>query len=122
VPDSLWHMTVGSPPNSMSDSIRHASETLKELAAATHNGMIYLAIVLPAVGGAVGAIRSHRDYKRASIRCRETAGELKIIKQKISEAKGMESLRLHVRAAEDIMLRENEDWRSLLWFHELELP
>lgn len=122
LPDSLLHMTAGSPPNSISASVRHASEILKELAGSTHNGMIYLAIILPAVGGAVGAIRSHRDYKRVYIRCHETACQLEEIKQKIREAKGMESLRLHVRAAQDIMLRENEDWRSLLWFQELELP
>jgi hypothetical protein len=85
-----------------------------------HNFLALMSIVFPAVAGAIGAIRTHREYLKNAMRSSEMAGHLEEIKEKMRSAKNLEDLNPIVREAEEMMLRENEDWRVIVRFHELE--
>jgi len=87
-----------------------------------HTTLAFIAIVSPAVGAALGAIRMHREYLRNAKRSTEMVRHLEELKGKMQEARDMVSLLPLVREAEETMLHENEDWRVVVRFHELELP
>ncbi len=85
-----------------------------------HHLFAFLSIVFPAVAGALGAIRTHREYLKNAMRSSEMVRHLQEIKEKMSSVKNLKDLIPLVREAEETMLRENEDWRVIVRFHELE--
>ncbi|GAG20776.1 unnamed protein product [marine sediment metagenome] len=87
-----------------------------------HHVLTFMAIVFPAVAGAFGAIRIHREYLRNAKRSAEMVRHLEEIKEQMMIAQNLESFLPLVREAEETMLHENEDWRVVVRFHELELP
>lgn len=83
------------------------------------NLLIFSAIVLPAVGAAIGGIRSHREYSRMEKRSKNMEVVLSDLDERflgISTPKALESL---LREAEELMLRETQDWLMLMRFVEL---
>jgi len=87
-----------------------------------HRLFAFMAIVFPAIGGALGAIRIHREYLRNAERSTEMVRHLEETKGKMKEVQNLESFLPLVREAEETMLHENEDWRVVVRFHELEPP
>lgn len=87
-----------------------------------HRLFAFMAIVFPAIGGALGAIRIHREYQRNAKRSTEMVRHLEETKGKMKEAQNLEDFLPLVREAEETMLHENEDWRVVFRFHELETP
>jgi hypothetical protein len=85
-----------------------------------HNLLAFIAIVFPAVGGALGALRTHREYLRNTRRSSEMVRHLEELKARMTAANTNESFLRLVREAEETMLHENEDWRVVVRFHELE--
>ena len=85
-----------------------------------HSLFAFMAIVFPAIGGALGAIRIHREYLRNAKRSTEMVRHLEETKGKMEEAQNLKSFLPLVREAEETMLHENEDWRVVVRFHELE--
>ena len=83
-------------------------------------GLVFLAIVAPAAAAALGAIRTHREYLRNSLRSAEMAGHLIELKARMEASSGGADLARLVGQAEEIMLHENADWRVVVRFHELE--
>lgn len=83
---------------------------------------LFMAIVFPALAGALGAIRTHREYLRNAMRSTEMVRHLEELKEQMIEAKTIENFLHLVREAEETMLHENEDWRVVVRFHELEPP
>jgi hypothetical protein len=75
-------------------------------------------LVLPALGATLGAVRSHREYKRLAMRSNKMVIELKELrgKFKLVTPKKLESL-LH--DTEKVMLKETLDWLALMKFAEL---
>lgn len=84
--------------------------------------LLFVAIVSPAVAGALGAIRTHREYFRNAQRSQEMARHLEEIKVKMAKAQDMDAFIPLVHEAEEVMLHENADWRVVVRFHELEPP
>lgn len=85
-----------------------------------HNLLAFVAIVFPAVGGALGALRTHREYLRNTSRSSEMVRHLEELKARMMAADSPERFLPLVREAEETMLHENEDWRVVVRFHELE--
>jgi len=72
------------------------------------------------IGGAIGAMRIHREFHRNSLRSAEMARHLKELKGEIDTAQDTGTLLQLVREMEEMMLHENEDWRVIFRFHRLE--
>jgi len=81
--------------------------------------LIFLAIVLPAVGAAIGGIRSHREYSRVGKRSSNMEIILKELDEQFSHANTPEALESLLRETNELMLRETQDWLMLMKFVEL---
>ncbi|NYT05590.1 MAG: hypothetical protein GKC04_04355 [Methanomicrobiales archaeon] len=81
-----------------------------------------ITIILPAVAGALGAIRIKREYLRNSERYAHMVRQLSIIGLQIKRMPDMRSLVEVLRTADEVTLREQEDWRVVFRFRELETP
>jgi len=84
-----------------------------------HNLLIFLAIVLPALGAAIGGIRLHREYSRLEKRSKNMEVVLTDLYERHLHTSTPESLELLLREAEELMLRETQDWLMLMRFVEL---
>ena len=82
----------------------------------------FLAIIFPATAAALGAIRTHREYLRNAKRSGEMVRHLEELKKQIQIAQNPEQFFNLVREIEETMIHENEDWRIVVRFHELEPP
>jgi len=87
-----------------------------------HRLFALMAVVFPAIAMAFGAIRTHREYLRNAKRSTEMVRHLEEIKEQMRTAQNLESFLTLVCEVEETMLHENEDWRVVVRFHELELP
>lgn len=81
-----------------------------------------LTIILPAIAGAMGAIRIKREYLRNSERYAHMVRPLSIIGNQIRRAKDPATLVRLLQEANEITLREQQDWRVVFRFRELETP
>ena len=88
------------------------SKTLEEL-------LIFFAIVLPAVGAAIGGIRSHREYSRMEKRSSNMEIILRELDEQFSHANTPKLLESLLRETNELMLRETQDWLMLMKFVEL---
>ena len=79
-------------------------------------------IILPAIGGSLGAIRIKREYMRNSERYAHMVRHLSIIGNQIKRAPDMTRLIHVLREANEVTLREQQDWRVVFRFRELETP
>jgi hypothetical protein len=82
----------------------------------------FLAVVFPAIAGAIQGMRLHRDYLRKSMRSAEMARHLKELKSKMAAVKDHQGFLWLVKETEETMLHENEDWRIVVRFHTIEVP
>jgi len=81
---------------------------------------LFLAIASPIVGGSLAAVRTHREYERNSRRSAEMARHLESLTEPMERAESREEVVALVKEIEETMLHENEDWRIVVRFHELE--
>lgn len=84
--------------------------------------LISAAIIFPAVGAALAGIRSHREYLRNSERYGQMARQLSRISRQIESAQTLKKLSELLQEANELMLRENQDWRIVLRFQKLGTP
>jgi hypothetical protein len=82
---------------------------------------VLLAIALPALGAAIGAIRTQREYLRNSERFDRMAHYLEAIRTRLETAPNMDRVREIAAEAEDLMFDENRDWFVVMRFHPIEL-
>jgi hypothetical protein len=82
---------------------------------------VLLAIALPALGAAISAIRTQREYSRNSDRFGRMAHYLGSISARLETAPDMETVRAIAAEAEDLMFDENRDWFVVMRFHPIEL-
>ena len=87
-----------------------------------HRLFAFMAVAFPAIAMAFSAIRTHREYLRNAKRSTEMVRHLEEIKEQMKTAQNLESFLTLVCEVEETMLHENEDWRVVVRFHELELP
>ncbi|MCG2738354.1 MAG: hypothetical protein L6282_18385 [Candidatus Methanoperedenaceae archaeon] len=81
-----------------------------------------MAIILPAVGAALAGIRIHHEYLRNAERYCHMGIHLSSVSERIREAKDMKTLTRLLEEANEMMLRENQDWRVVFLFQKLEAP
>jgi hypothetical protein len=82
----------------------------------------FMAIIFPAIGASIAAIRTHRDYLRNSMRSAEMVRHLKELKIKMMLVKDFGGLLKLLKETEETMLHENEDWRVVVRFNITEVP
>jgi len=84
--------------------------------------IIALTIILPAVGAALGGIRTKREYLRSSVSYAHMVRNMSVIGHRIRNAKDMSELLGCLREANEAILREQQDRRDVFSFRELETP
>lgn len=80
----------------------------------------FFAIILPGLGAAIGAIRSHREYARIEKRSESMELALSELDERFSEISSHETLAELMKETDDLMLRETQDWLMLMKFAKLE--
>ncbi len=83
------------------------------------NFLTSLAIILPVIGAAIGGIRVHREYLRNAERYGHMARYLSTLGDQMQRAQDLESLTALLQQANEVMIRENQDWRVLILTQEL---
>jgi len=106
---ALIHVLVGEHGNA------HESDFLS-------NFLIALAIILPVTGAALADIRAYRDYHRNAERYAHMARQLELLVPWINQTQTLQELAPLLERANDIMLREQQDWRAVALFQKLEAP
>jgi hypothetical protein len=81
-----------------------------------------LTIIFPAAAAAIGAIRIKREYLRNSERYAHMVRHLSVIGSQIKRADDLATLVRVLREANELTLREQQDWRVVFRFRELETP
>jgi len=85
------------------------------------NVLIMLALSLPALAGSLSGIRAQREYERNAANFNAMAPVLRAIADRIRRAPDVSTLRLASLEAESTMLEENQDWFTVMKFHDFEL-
>lgn len=78
---------------------------------ASPNYLTFIGIVFPMVGALLVGFQVHREYKRNAERYRQMIGPLYSISQQMRLAESDEALASLLEKANDLMLKENQDWR-----------
>ncbi|HDR72810.1 MAG TPA: hypothetical protein ENN85_02700 [Methanoculleus sp.] len=81
-----------------------------------------LTIILPAVAGTMGAIRIKREYLRNSERYAHMVRHLSVIGNQIKRSGNHAELIRTLREANEVTLREQQDWRVVFRFREIDTP
>ena len=84
--------------------------------------LIALAIILPVAGAALADIRAYRNYHRNAERYAHMARQLALLEPQIARTSTLQELMPLLEQANEIMLREQQDWRAVLLFQKLEAP
>jgi hypothetical protein len=79
-----------------------------------------LTIVLPAVGAAMAAIRVQREYQKNSERYLHIMRHLSTIRNQIHHAPDLRTLCEFLEEMNEVTLREQQDWRIIFSFREIE--
>ncbi|RXE55499.1 hypothetical protein ABH15_12325 [Methanoculleus taiwanensis] len=81
-----------------------------------------ITIILPAIGAALAGIRVQREYLRNSERYAHMMRHLSTLSSQIKRAEDMDELIDLLKEANEITLREQQDWRIMFLFRDLETP
>jgi hypothetical protein len=81
---------------------------------------IFLAVVLPAVGAAIGGVRTHREYSRLEKRSRSMEAVLRELDQRYAGMSDFDELKTLLQETEQLMLQETQDWLMLMKFARME--
>lgn len=86
------------------------------------NSLAFMAVALPASGASVRGFLAQRDYRRNAERYRVMVVHLTGISNQIKQADDLKSFVDLLNRANEMMLREHQDWRVVVLFHKLEVP
>lgn len=88
----------------------------------THPLLSFVAMVLPAIGSALTAVRTHREYHRIAHRSTEMVRHLLELREHVQATESIAGLRALLREVAAAMLHENDDWRVVVRLRPAELP
>ena len=77
-------------------------------------GLTLAAIVLPAVGAALGGLRSHREYSRHARTSRGMTVALTDLGERFAAAGSPDELTVLLHEADSLMMRESQSWHALM--------
>ena len=80
----------------------------------TDIGLTMAAIVLPAVGAAMGGLRSHREYSRHARTSRGMFAALTGLAERFAAAESSGELTALLHEADNLMMSENQGWHELM--------
>ena len=81
---------------------------------------VFLALVLPALGAAIGGVRAHREYSRLEKRSQSMDAALRELDRRFAAAADYGDLETLLRDTEQLMLQETQDWLMLMKFAKVE--
>jgi hypothetical protein len=93
-----------------------------EIEAASSEILVFAAIALPGLAGALGAIEIDREYVRNGDRYAETARRLEDAERRLGAAADLATVQARVVEIEELLDRENRDWYAVMKFHDFEPP
>lgn len=82
--------------------------------------LAFFTITLPAVGSAIAALRLQREYQRNAERYAHTVRHLTAIRNQVQHAKNMSELCEFLEEMNEVTLREQQDWRIIFRFRQVE--
>jgi hypothetical protein len=81
---------------------------------------VFLAVVLPAVGAALGGVRAHKEYSRLEKQSLRMEGALRDLDARFAAAADFADFGSFLREAERLMLEESQEWLTLMTFARVE--
>ena len=88
----------------------------ESLARAVESILTFLALALPGIGAAIGGIRTHREYSRLAKRSLNMDIILRGLDERYSFVRRPAELVALLRETETLLLRETQEWLSLMRF------
>lgn len=82
--------------------------------------LAFFTITLPAVGSAIAALRLQREYQRNAERYAHTVRHITAIRNQVQHAKNMKDLCEFLEEMNEVTLREQQDWRIIFRFRQVE--
>jgi hypothetical protein len=76
--------------------------------------IVFLAIILPAIGASIGSIRTHREYSRLEKKHQTMASILNQLNDRYAKATTKDVLKVLLKETEEIMLQETGEWLTLM--------
>ena len=76
--------------------------------------LLFLGLVLPGAGAALGGFRAHREYSRIAKRSAAMAATLTSMEQRLEAPDADLRLEEHLRQMEQVMIGEVQDWVVLM--------
>lgn len=92
----------------------------EELLRPIESPVLFLALVLPALGAAIGGIRTHRELSRLERRHQAMAGIVRQLLERCATGEPEDDLVTLVREIEEVMLDESGEWLALMRFARIE--
>jgi hypothetical protein len=89
--------------------------------APTESILIFFALILPGIFGAINGIQEQGEHLRNAERSRRIWPHLRYVQQRLRTAQDLASLEAVVREAADLLMSENRDWASVMLYREPEL-
>ncbi len=84
--------------------------------------LVAITIILPAIGAALAGIRVQREYLRNAERYAHMVQHLSTISSQIKRAETRDELDALLKEANEVTLREQQDWRIVFLFRDIETP
>ena len=82
--------------------------------------VIFLAVVLPGLGAAIGGIRGHREHSRLAKKSQFMQAALQELESRFASAHGATELQALLRETEQLLLQETQEWLVLMKFARVE--
>ncbi len=82
--------------------------------------LAFFTITLPAVGSAIAALRLQREYLRNAERYVHIVRHITAIRNQIQHAKNLKELSEYLEEMNEVTLREQQDWRIIFRFRQVE--
>jgi hypothetical protein len=76
--------------------------------------LVFLALVLPAIGATLGGIRGHREYSRLAKKSQYMQAALQELETSFASANGPDEMRALLHETEQLLLQEIQEWFFLM--------
>lgn len=103
-------------------SFLHASELLDFGGESVAKILVSIGIILPAMGASISGLISNRELQRTATRYEQMVPPLKNIKRQLDNPMTIEQFVTLMEQANELMLRENQDWRVSFLLQKLKPP
>lgn len=84
------------------------------------NSILFLAIVLPGAGAAIGGIRTHREYSRLEKRSSDMAAALGELDRQFAGITTIDEFKDLMSETEQLLLQETQEWLALMKYVKVE--